>query len=129
MKHLIMFMTLLLLASFLVACQAEERSDAPLTDEQKLNLELVNQENVRVFGAPPLIPVDHPYEIGEDLKESENGGPVCLDCHYNEDEEDTPQTLHPKRHNCIQCHIPAVEETATADDFKVANDFEKHIPK
>ncbi len=129
MKHLIAFMTILFLFSSLIACQGEEKSNAPLTDAQKLNLELVNQENVASFGAPPLIPADHPIEIGEDLLQSENGGPICLDCHYNPDEEDAPQTLHPKRHNCIQCHIPAAEETATADDFKVVNEFKKHIPK
>ena len=129
MKHIIAFMTLILLLTFLIACQEEERSNAPLTDAQKLNLELVTQANVASFGAPPLIPVDHPIEIGEDVLQTENGGSICLDCHYNPDEEDTPQTLHPKRHNCIQCHIPAAEETATAEDFKVVNEFKKHVPK
>ncbi len=129
MKHIIVFMTLILLLTLMNACHGEQKSNDPLTEEQKLNLELVNQENVTIFGAPPLIPVDHPFEIGEDLLESENGGPICLDCHYSEDEEEAPQTLHPKRHNCIQCHIPAAEETATAEDFKVVNEFKKHVPK
>ena len=129
MKHFIAFMTVLLLFSLLAACQEEQRSNAPLTDAQKLNLKLVNQDNVASYGAPPMIPAEHPIEIGEDLKQSENGGPICLDCHYNPDEEDVPQTLHPKRHNCIQCHIPAAAETAAADDFKVVNNFKKQIPK
>ncbi len=128
MKHFIAFMTVLLLFAFLIACQGEQKNNAPLSDQQKLNLELVNQDNVAIYGTPPLIPEDHPIEIGEDFKETENGGSACLDCHANPEEE-APQMRHPKRHNCIQCHIPAAAETATGDDFKVDNDFKKHVPK
>jgi len=121
--------TVLLLMVTLIACQAvDERSAAPLTDEQKLNLELATQANVSSFGAPPLIPEDHPVVIGEDYNETEIGGELCLDCHDSADEEDTPQTLHPERRSCLQCHIVTAEESATADDFKVDNDFIKQIP-
>lgn len=129
MKNVAIPIALLLLVVMLIACQVEERSNAPLTDEQKLNLELVSKDNVALYGSPPLIPTEHPIEIGEDFKETENGGEACLECHNNKDEEDAPQTLHPDRHSCTQCHIPASEESATTEDFKVANSFEKHIPK
>ncbi len=128
MKHFIAFMSVLLLLSMLIACQGEEKSNAPLTDEQKLNLELVTHDNVASFGAPPLIPAEHPIVIGDDVIASENGGEICLECHYNKDEVDVPQTLHPERHVCMQCHIPAAEETAEGDDFKVDNYFIKHVP-
>ncbi len=38
MKHFIAFMSVLLLFTFLIACQGEEKSNAPLTEDQKLNL-------------------------------------------------------------------------------------------
>ena len=109
----------------LVACQ--QGVDTDLTEEQLLNVELASAENVAVYGSPPMIPADHPIVMNEDYSGFENGGNGCLECHNSED-EDVPQTLHPDRHNCVQCHIEVTDETATADDFKVENDFEKYVP-
>ena len=123
MRALFLVLTVLLLV---VAC--EQEASGPLTEDQELNLRLAEAENVKSFGAPPMIPSGHSFEIGNDVAESENGGDVCLECHYADGEEDAPQTLHPERHNCLQCHIPDADETATEEDFKVENTFEKFVP-
>ncbi len=124
MKVVLLIAALLLLV---VAC--EQKSNEPLTEEQMLNLEQVTSENVSIYGAPPLIPLDHPVEIGEDVNQFENGGETCLECHNDVENDEAPQTGHPERNNCLQCHVTALDDDATMDDFKVENTFEKHIPK
>jgi len=117
---------LLILLLLFFAC--EQKSNVALTDEQELNMQLAEQDNVASFGAPPMIPVDHPVEIGEDVSLYQNGGEDCLECHADDGDEDAPQTLHPERNNCLQCHIPQSDESATEKDFKVENAYIKHIP-
>ncbi|UCH84111.1 MAG: hypothetical protein JSW50_00015 [Candidatus Latescibacterota bacterium] len=122
---------ILFLVVVLVGCQSggEPVGDTTaLSENDQKNLELVAQDNVAYFGAPPLIPAEHSYVIGEDVMHHENGGPVCLDCHGSGDEEDAPQTRHPERHNCLQCHVPQAEETAGEKDFKMDNSFAKYQP-
>lgn len=108
-------------------CQSGAGNGELTADEQK-KLLWVAQENVASFGAPPLIPADHEFEIGSDVSAFENGGDVCRDCHADASEEDIPQTSHPERHNCLQCHVPQAPETAAGIDFKVENSFTKYDP-
>ncbi len=110
------------------ACTVQQSEETTaLTALDSLNLKMLPKENVAVLGSPPLIPANHEVVIGEDVRFSVNGGAACLDCHGDEEQsEDVPQTLHPERHNCMQCHIPAAEESATEKDFKVENRFDKH---
>jgi len=114
-----------------VGCEQHVRvSDKPLTAADSLNMKLVSHQNVASFGAPPMIPAEHPVVIGEDVEKSKNGGEACLECHSNTDMVDeVVQTQHPERNNCMQCHIPMAEESATAQDFRVENVFEKYQPK
>ena len=123
MKAMILLLLLLVLV---VGC--EQKSNKPLTEAQLAALDEAKQPNVALLGAPPMIPEDHPFDITEDISSFENGGQACLDCHDNKDEEDAPQTKHPERHNCLQCHIPITDETATDQDFSVENTFEKYVP-
>ncbi|MFQ5602425.1 MAG: hypothetical protein ACE5HS_04085 [bacterium] len=114
-----------------MACQQKTKvSNEPLTAADSLNLQLVLKEHVASFAAPPMIPQDHPVAIGEDIEQTLNGGEDCLECHNDPEQKDEIiQTLHPQRHNCLQCHLPVVEDSATDRDFKVANSFEKIQPK
>jgi len=99
-----------------------------LSGEEQKHLESLAGENVASFGAPPLIPVDHEFVIGEDIYHFENGGDACLDCHGDESEKDVPQTTHPERHNCLQCHVPQTVDTWAEGDFKVDNTFNRYDP-
>jgi len=108
---------------FVYSCAQQDQKDLTATDS--LHIKMVTQENVAVLGGPPMIPVDHPVVIGEDVDKFSNGASTCLECHNDPDEEDAPQTMHPERNNCVQCHIPQAEETATEEDFMVENDFQK----
>lgn len=117
-----------LLAAVFVGCQSGIDTTDLTEDEQK-KLLLVAQENVASFGAPPMIPPEHEFVIGEDIYGFENGGEPCLDCHGDESEEDIPQTSHPDRRNCLQCHLPQMDETAKGKDFLVGNTFDKFDPK
>lgn len=119
MKKLLIFVSVLALA----ACA--KQSDEKLTAEDSLKLKLVKQENVSYLGAPPLIPADHPVEIGGDISLSSNGGEDCLECHNDPTEEDATQTLHPERVNCMQCHIQQAEDIAEESELKVENEFRK----
>ncbi len=119
MKKIILLLTVILLAS------CAKNSDEKLTAQDSLKLKMVKQENVSLYGAPPLIPADHPVEVGEDVALHENGGEACLECHNSPDEEDAPQTLHPERNNCLQCHIPATDNPAEGDELSVENVFKK----
>ena len=116
-----------MIVAVLLSCQTSVR-EVELTEGEKVSLARLSQENVVYFGAPPMIPRDHDFVIGEDIRLSENGGQDCLDCHYDPDEEDAPQTSHPERHNCVQCHLPLLDETAWENDFRVENTFEKYQP-
>lgn len=118
---------LLVLFVLVLGCQ-QKGENIPLTEAQQAALEEAKQPNVALLGAPPMIPEDHPFDITEDISSFENGGQACLDCHDNKDEEDAPQTKHPERYNCLQCHIPMSNESATDQDFTVENTFEKYIP-
>ena len=110
----------------LAACKEEpKKKNEPLTAKDSLNLKLVKNDNVALLGSPPMIPKDHPVEIGDDISLHQNGGQDCLDCHDDPEEEDAPQTLHPERHNCLQCHIPERDDIASEEDFKVDNVFKK----
>jgi len=124
-------MSLFVILFVLIGCEQNVKvSDKPLTAADSLNLKLVTQAQVASFGAPPMIPQDHPVVIGEDINPSQNGGESCLECHHNSDmADDVTQTKHPERNNCLQCHIPVKEETATANDFQVDNTFQKYEPK
>ncbi len=116
----------LLIVFLTVACQeGVKKSDEPLTSLDSLNLQLVSQENVVLFASPPMIPVDHPFVVGEDMDMFQNGGDDCLDCHNDPDDDEATLTLHPERHNCVQCHIQDTEDFASEEDFKVENTFEK----
>ncbi|MCK5126066.1 MAG: hypothetical protein KAR42_07405 [candidate division Zixibacteria bacterium] len=118
---------LILMVLFLVvAC--DQKSSEPLTEDQKQALEQASANNVSLYGAPPLIPKDHPIEIGEDVSQFENGGEICLECHNDAENEEAPQTGHPERNNCLQCHVTELDDDATAEDFKIENTFEKHVP-
>ncbi len=118
-----LIVALLLLFS---ACEEKQKkSNEPLTAKDSLNLQLVKNDNVALLGSPPMIPKDHPVEIGDDIALHQNGGKDCLDCHNDPEEEDAPQTLHPERYNCLQCHIPDRNDIASEDDFKVDNVFKK----
>ena len=123
-----MRVVLLIAMALLVIVACEQNNNEPLTMEQKQDLEQVTAENVSILGAPPLIPMDHPVEIGDDVSEYENGGEACLECHNDPENDEAPQTGHPERNNCLQCHVSESDDNATADDFKVENTFEKHIP-
>lgn len=123
-------LTVIIIAAVLAACgTSPEQGDLTLTPKDSLNLKLVKKENVASFSGPPMIPVDHPFAFDEDIYRYQTGGEACLDCHNNADEaEDIPQTQHPERHYCTQCHIVKAEETATAEDFHVENSFSKVDP-
>ena len=111
----------------MAACQSGVDS-TNLTEGEKKNLSFVDQENVAMYGGPPLIPANHDFVIGEDIDHFSNGGNDCLDCHNDESEEEATQTTHPERHNCLQCHVPQTEDTSIAGDFKVDNVFTKYKP-
>lgn len=117
----------LLVVLLAVGCQSQNDT-AGLSDGDQKSLEMVAQANVTSFGAPPLIPLGHTIVIGEDVRLTENGGETCLDCHSNPDEDEAPQTSHPERYSCLQCHVPQAEETAQEGDFKVENTFIKYDP-
>jgi nitrate reductase cytochrome c-type subunit len=119
---------ILLLGLLLVMGCESKVQESDLSQEDQYKLELASHENVASFGAPPLIPADHDFVVGDDIAHYENGGQICLDCHHEPDEEEAPQTTHPERYNCLQCHVPARAETAGADDFKVENTFIKYTP-
>ncbi len=124
-------MFLLLIAALCFGCQQKAKvSDQPLTAADSLNLQLVSKDYVISFAAPPMMPVDHPVDLGEDINHTQNGGQACLECHNDQDqaEEDVVQTLHPERHNCMQCHIQVMEETASNEDFRMENTFIKYQP-
>jgi nitrate reductase cytochrome c-type subunit len=115
-------------AAVLVAgCQSGVKT-TDLTEDDQKKLKLVAQENVASFGAPPMVPAEHKFEIGSDIYSYENGGESCLDCHEDDSDEDVPQTSHPERHNCLQCHLPQRDDSATAADFQVDNVFTKYDP-
>ena len=118
----------ILLAAFVAAGCQSGAGNRDLTEDEQKKLLWVAQENVSSFGAPPLIPADHEFEIGSDVSAFENGGDVCRDCHADDSEKDIPQTSHPERHNCLQCHVPQAAETAAGIDFKVENNFTKYDP-
>ncbi|MCC7429747.1 hypothetical protein IT568_02770 [bacterium] len=119
----------LVLAGLFFACSEGQKTDKPLTSADSLNLKLVSQENVAYFGAPPLIPRNHIAVSGQSYAKSINGGQYCLDCHKSTVYKDeVPQTKHPERRNCVQCHIQDTSETATEHDFKVENLFKKYKP-
>ena len=117
-----------LLAAIVAAGCQSGAGNGDLTEDEQKKLMWVAQENVASFGAPPLIPAEHEFEIGSDVSAFENGGDVCLDCHADDSEDDAPQTSHPERHNCLQCHVPQAAETAAGDDFMVDNSFVKYDP-
>lgn len=119
MKRLLIFVSMLLLAS----CAKENNGE--LSSEDSLRLRLVKQENVSYFAAPPLIPAEHPVEMGVDIDMISNGGDDCLECHNDPEDEDAPQTLHPERFNCLQCHIPQREDIAEENELDVENEFKK----
>ena len=56
------------------------------------------------FGSPPTVP----HEVGEDFSQ-------CLVCH--EADSVGPETPHPTRTRCRQCHVEAQVET----DFRASN--------
>ncbi len=113
-----------------VACSKQDKEPTiPITETDQKNLELVEKDHVAFFGAPPMLPKTHPSlgEHGHVI--TENGGKNCLDCHSTVREGiNIPQTSHPERKNCLQCHIPDNDETATKDDFKVDSNFKKYTP-
>jgi nitrate reductase cytochrome c-type subunit len=108
-------------------CQSGVKT-GDLTDDEQKKLAFVTKQNVASFGAPPMIPADHDFVVGEDIFGYENGGDACLDCHGDDSDEDIPQTSHPERHNCIQCHLPQLDDTSAEGDFKVDNSFTKYDP-
>lgn len=116
-----------LIVAAIVSCQTSGREVA-LSEDDEVSLARLSQENVAYFGAPPMIPLDHDFVVGEDIRLSQNGGQDCLDCHDDAEEEDAPQTSHPERYNCMQCHLPQLDETAWESDFKVDNTFQKYEP-
>ncbi len=111
----------------LVACQSGMDS-ANLTEDENKKLSFVDQENVAMFGGPPMIPASHEIVIGEDIDHFSNGGQDCLDCHYDESEEEATQTTHPERYNCLQCHVPQLKDDRLEGDFAVENGFDKYSP-
>lgn len=116
------------LAAILIAgCQPGVET-ADLTEDEQKELAFVAKQNVSSLGAPPMIPADHDFVIGEDIYGFENGGDACLDCHADDSDEDTPQTSHPERHNCLQCHLPQLKDASSEDDFKANNEFIKYDP-
>lgn len=119
--------TVAVAAAMVAGCQSGVQTTELSADQQK-KLRYVEQENVASFGAPPLIPEGHEIEIGTDVYHYENGGDACLACHADESEEDVPQTTHPERYNCLQCHVPQRGDSSTERDFKVDNTFTKYKP-
>jgi nitrate reductase cytochrome c-type subunit len=119
---------LLLVVAIALLLACNQVCEEPLSEDQVAAAQSAQNENVASLGAPPMMPVEHPVIAGEDYDMSANGGEVCLECHNVEGEEEIPQTKHPERKNCVQCHLQATEEVDNEQDFKVGNDFKKYAP-
>jgi predicted CXXCH cytochrome family protein len=119
--------TLLIVTIALLVAGCSE-STPSLTEAQQHSIELARADHVPSYGAPPMMPAEHPVVVFDDFESVSNGGETCLDCHGDPDNEEATLTTHPERNNCVQCHIAVTAETATDQDFRVENTFEKYIP-
>ena len=97
----------LLLAAGLGAAQEPKESSKQETQQEKQKPR--TWPNRLYFGSPPTVP----HEVGEDFAQ-------CLVCH--EADSMGPETPHPTRIRCRQCHVKEQLEAQVDTDFR-ANTF------
>jgi NAD-dependent dihydropyrimidine dehydrogenase PreA subunit len=92
-------LTAIVVLSVLSACQ-QGVDPADLTEDENRNLEFVDQENVAMYGATPMIPAGHDFVLYDDIARYANGGFPPI----GEAEIDTRVCLAWNRSVCWTCY-------------------------